>query len=156
MVRYIPLCLNRKFRISYWGAAPNALTSNCENFSSCSLISSVYRIFNGLNGRFPYWIHCNFWRSKSWRIPLAKVIDFERLGALFALGGLKADLLRGARRICSISAWWTCKILIFHWTYCNSWNWRKDAIHQARIFISGLKHSDLMTITRNCKFLIFH
>ena len=33
-----------------------------------------------------------FRRLKSWKIPLAKVVDFEPLGALFALGGLEADL----------------------------------------------------------------
>ena len=33
-----------------------------------------------------------FGRLKSWTIPLAKVVDFEPLGALFALGGLEADL----------------------------------------------------------------
>ena len=33
-----------------------------------------------------------FRRLKSWKNPLAKVVDFEPLGALFALGGLEADL----------------------------------------------------------------
>ena len=33
-----------------------------------------------------------FWRLKSWKNPLAKVVDFEHLGALFGLGGLEADL----------------------------------------------------------------
>ena len=33
-----------------------------------------------------------FRRLKSWTIPLAKVVNFKPLGALFALGGLEADL----------------------------------------------------------------
>ena len=45
-----------------------------------------------------------FRRLKSSKIPLAEVVDFERLAALFALGGLKADLPRGVRGICNISA----------------------------------------------------
>ena len=33
-----------------------------------------------------------FWRLKSWTIPLAKVVDFERLGALFGPGAPDPDL----------------------------------------------------------------
>ena len=33
-----------------------------------------------------------FGRWNDWIIPLAKVVDFEPLGALFGLGGLEADL----------------------------------------------------------------
>ena len=32
------------------------------------------------------------------------MVDLERLGALFALGGLKADLPRDVRGICNFSA----------------------------------------------------
>ena len=40
-----------------------------------------------------------FERLKSCKIPLAKVVDVKPLGALFALGGLEADLTRGVRRV---------------------------------------------------------
>ena len=43
----IPLCLNRKFRNLSRCAAQNIPTSNSENFSSFSLVSSVYRILDG-------------------------------------------------------------------------------------------------------------
>ena len=34
----------------------------------------------------------DFSKVEEVKIPLAKVVDFEPLGALFALGGLEADL----------------------------------------------------------------
>ena len=38
-----------------------------------------------------YWIRNNFSKVESCKNPLAKVVDFELLGARFALGGLEAD-----------------------------------------------------------------
>ena len=37
-------------------------------------------------------IHTNFLKIEKLKIPSAKVVDFEPLGAPFGLGGLEADL----------------------------------------------------------------
>ena len=88
----IPLCLNPKFRTLYRGAADNTPTSNAELLKLKLGLIGISDI-EWVNGRFPYWIHNNFSKVEELKCSLAKVTDFEPLGALFALGRLEeADL----------------------------------------------------------------
>ena len=104
-----------------------------------------------------------FGRLDGWNIPLAKVVDFVPLGALFGPGAPDPDLDHFQCNLDSgrMAYWWTgwdienenVNISLVFQSYLN---WEEYGIHKTIIFTMWLKHCDSMSTRRNCKFLILH
>ena len=131
----IPLCLNPKFRELYPCSSRH---TNLQEASQAAAGSHKYiGYWNGETEGSPIGCVAIFWRFETWNIPLAKVVDFEPLGALFGLGAPEAVLLDFVSwDVTSFSAWtaaWSKKPY-------NS-KLKSTLIHKTRIIPWWLEHS---------------